>query len=87
MVTALELPDCQLEAGATGVTANIGGVIVTAPDCEALGAAIADKAATDWATAGQPVTQTRVAADHDGLIETAGDDIAEIILEIVRGAR
>jgi pimeloyl-ACP methyl ester carboxylesterase len=86
MVTAMQLPDCHPEAASPVVTANIGGVVLTAPDCDALAAAIADKAKADWGQLGQPVAQTRVAADHDGLVVKAGDQIAEVILGIVRRA-
>lgn len=87
LVTALRLPDCHAEAGATSVSADIAGVIVTAPDCEALGVAIADKADADWGQLGQPVSQTRVEADHNGLVQISGDQIADIILGIVHAAR
>lgn len=87
MVTAMQLPDCHPEAASPVVTANIGGVVLTAPDCDALAVAIADKAKADWGQLGQPVAQTRVAADHDGLVVKAGDQIAEVILGIVRRAR
>ncbi|HSV39304.1 MAG TPA: alpha/beta fold hydrolase [Nocardioidaceae bacterium] len=86
VVSALRLPDCYLEMGATEVTADIAGTVVTAPDCDALGAAIADKMRDDWRQLGPQVTDTRIDADHDGLTEQASAEIAALVLQIVTSA-
>ena len=83
VVSALALPDCQLEPGATSVTAEIAGTDVTAPDCGTLGIAIADKNKADWGQLGPQVTDTRIDADHDHLVRDAAEELAAIVLEIV----
>lgn len=86
VVSALAQPDCRLEPGATSVTADIAGTDVTAPDCEALGIAIADRNKADWGQLGSQVTDTRVDADHDNLPRDAAAAIAAIVLGIVASA-
>lgn len=83
VVTALADPDCRLEPGATSVTAEIGGTDVTAPDCAALGIAIADKNQADWGQLGSHVSDTRIDSDHEGLVADAAAEIASIVLDIV----
>ena len=80
-------PDCKPEPGATSVTAEIAGTDVTAPNCDALGIAIADKNKADWGQLGSQVTDTRIDADHDHLVRDAADEIAAIVLAIVQSAR
>jgi pimeloyl-ACP methyl ester carboxylesterase len=87
VVSALDQPECHLQPGAANVTAEIAGTDVTAPDCEALGVAIADKNRADWSRLGSPLTDTRIDADHDGLVAAASTQIAEIVLRMVATAR
>src|SRR5437868_5842946 len=47
----MQLPDCSVQTGDTTVTAEIGWTNVTAADCKALAAAIADKQRTRSASA------------------------------------
>lgn len=75
-------PDCLVEPGASGVSYGMGGQEITAPDCDTLLQKVADAGLADWATIGT-VTQTKVDADHDGLIRNAGQQIADLILEMI----
>ncbi|HJW21601.1 MAG TPA: alpha/beta fold hydrolase [Candidatus Limnocylindrales bacterium] len=75
-------PDCAVEPGATGVSYGLAGQEITAPDCDTLMRRIADTGLADWSTIGS-VTQSRVDADHDGLIGTAGPQIAELIIRLI----
>jgi pimeloyl-ACP methyl ester carboxylesterase len=86
LVTAMDYPDCAESPGAT-LSAEISGVIVVAPSCAGLATAIADKQVADWRAALPEVVQTRVDADHDGLVRAAGRHIAELILGLVAEAR
>jgi pimeloyl-ACP methyl ester carboxylesterase len=74
-------PDCTVEPGSS-VSYGMGGQEITAPDCETLFAKIADFDLTEWGTIGT-VRQTRVDADHDGLIRSAGPQIANLILGLI----
>ena len=85
-MSALADPDCLLEPGATSVTAEIAGTDVTAPDCAALGIAIADKNQADWGQLGPQVTDTRIDSDHNSLVADAAAEIASIVLDIVNSA-
>lgn len=58
-----------------------------AATCASLAAAIADKQFADWPAAFPKINQTRVDADHDGLLRAEGRRIAELILAMVEGAR
>ena len=87
VVSALDLPDCHLQPGATSVTAEIGGTDLTAPTCDALASAIADKMKADWGRLGPQVTSTRIQADHDHLVSDASTQIADLVLQIVTSAR
>lgn len=86
LVTAMEYPDCQESPSAT-LSANIAGTTVVAADCAGLATAIADVQIARWRPALPEITQVRVQADHDGLVVSEGRQIAELILEIVAGAR
>jgi pimeloyl-ACP methyl ester carboxylesterase len=86
LVTAMDYPDCRDSPAAT-LSANIAGTTVVGADCAGLAAAIADKQIADWAAALPEIEQTRVDADHDGLIVSEGNAIAELILQIVEDAR
>ena len=78
-------PDCLVEPGASGVSYGMSGQEITAPDCDTLFQKIADADVADWGTIGT-VTQTRVDADHNGLIREAGSQIAELILQLIGGS-
>jgi pimeloyl-ACP methyl ester carboxylesterase len=86
LVTAMDYPECVESPGAT-LSADISGVTILADTCAELAGAIADKQVADWSVALPQVIQTRVEADHDGLIWTEGRHIADLILEIVEAAR
>jgi pimeloyl-ACP methyl ester carboxylesterase len=77
-------PDCSIEPGASAVTYELGPHMLTAPDCAGLFQKIADAGAEDWKAMGT-VQQTRVDADHDGLIKGAGRQIAGLILDLIAG--
>lgn len=77
-------PDCAVEPGASGVSYGMAGQEITAPDCDTLLQKVADAGLADWGTIGT-VRQTRVDADHDGLIRSAGPQIADLIMELVAG--
>jgi pimeloyl-ACP methyl ester carboxylesterase len=83
IVSAMQLPDCSVAPGATSVTTDVSGVLLTAPDCDALASLIADKELNDWRQLGPQVTQTRVEADHDGLINEAMQQIVGIVLGVL----
>ncbi|HEX5015170.1 MAG TPA: alpha/beta hydrolase [Candidatus Limnocylindrales bacterium] len=85
LVTAMTYPECFDSPSAT-LSANIAGTTVVAPDCATLAAAIADKQAADWPAAFPQIKQTRIQADHDGLVRSAGDQIADLILAILDDA-
>ena len=63
------------------------GKFVTAKDWAALVEAFATAQYKGWSTVQPKLEQTRVAADHDGLIDRAGDQISTIILDVVEAAR
>jgi pimeloyl-ACP methyl ester carboxylesterase len=87
VVSAMQLPDCSVEPGAKTVTAEIGGTNVTAADCKALAAAIADKQRADWGRLGPQVTTLRVDGDHDHLIDEAPPEIVQLVQQMVTSAR
>ena len=86
LVTAMEYPDCQEAPGAT-LSASVGGTIVVAADCAGLAAAVADRQIAAWGAALPEIDQVRVAANHDGLVDSEGRQIADLILDIVEAAR
>ena len=86
LLTAMDYPECVDTPGAT-LSASISGVTVVAGDCASLATAIADKQGHDWPQAFPEIVQTRLAADHDGLIRAEGRRIAELILALVEEAR
>jgi hypothetical protein len=85
-VSAMLLPDCFLAPGATSVSADASGTLLTAPDCDALATLFADKNLSEWRQVGPQVKEVRLQADHDGLINQAGTEIIEIIHEILAAA-
>ena len=86
LVSAMEYPDCVDTPGAT-FSASISGVILVADSCANLATAIADKQFADWPAAFPAIVQTRVDADHDGLLRAEGRQVAALILALVEGAR
>ncbi|MGY2873099.1 pimeloyl-ACP methyl ester carboxylesterase [Marmoricola sp. URHA0025 HA25] len=87
VVTALQQPDCRLAEGEDHVSADIAGTDVIAPNCEALGIAIADRDRADWEQLGPQVTHTRIDADHEGLVSQALEQLTALVLDIVDAAR
>lgn len=86
LITAMEYPEC-IESPSATLSAEISGVTIVAADCAGLAAAIADKQMTDWPEALPEIEQTRVDADHDGLVRAEGRRIADLILALVEEAR
>lgn len=86
IVSAMRLTDCDPSKPSTLHT-NIEGQDVTAKDCATLAKRIAELQLHGWSTINPAIGQTMVQADHDGLIAEAGDQIASIILDLVRAAR
>lgn len=85
LISAMDYPDCEDTPGAT-LSASISGVTIVAGSCASLAAAIADKQFADWPAAFPKIVQTRVAADHDGLLRAEGRQIAGLILELIAAA-
>jgi len=83
-VSAMQLDDCSTAPGEKSVSYEVAGVILTAPDCEALATKIAEKNFRDWRQLGPQVKELRVQATHDGLIDQAGPEIITIIKGILR---
>jgi pimeloyl-ACP methyl ester carboxylesterase len=86
LVTAMDYPDCIDSPEAT-LSVISGGVMVVAGDCAGLATAVADKQVADWAAALPEIVQTRLDANHNGMISSDGRQIAALILEIVEAAR
>ena len=86
IVNAMVLADCVDAPGKTQ-HADISGTEVKAKDCASLAALIADMGLRGWSTLGPQVVQTRVQADHDGLIEQTGSEVSAVILEALEEAR
>jgi hypothetical protein len=86
IVSAMEFPDCDPTNPET-LSANLNGKYVTAKDCAALAEAFATAQHEGWSTVQPHLVQTRVEANHDGLIDQAGDQISTIILDVVEAAR
>jgi pimeloyl-ACP methyl ester carboxylesterase len=83
-VSAMHLDDCSTVPRKDLVSSEAAGVVVTAPDCEALATKIAEKNFRDWRQLGPQVRELRVQASHDGLISEAGLEIIKIIKGILR---
>ena len=86
LVTAMAYPDCEVTPSAT-LSASIAGTIVVAGSCEEFARAVADLQIQRWPEALPEIRQTRLDADHDGLIRSEGRTIAELILQLVEAAR
>ena len=86
LVTAMAYPDCADSPSAT-LSANVGGTTLIAADCAGLAGLIADKQIADWRAALPQIEQTRVDADHDGLIRSVGRQLVELLRPIIEGAR
>ena len=86
LVTAMTYPDCQDSPSAT-LSASIVGTTVVAATCAELAIVIADRQIADWSVVFPEITQTRIDADHNGMIRSDGQLIADLILEVVEEAR
>ena len=86
IVSAMDFPGCD-PAKPESLKANLNGRMVTAKDCKALAEFFATEQHMGWSTINPKLKQTRVEADHDGLIDHAGEQIRTIILEVVQTAR
>lgn len=86
IVTAMRLPECDPTNPET-LRTDIDGRIVTAKDCAALATLFASSQKQDWSTVNPGLEQTLVEADHDGLIDQAGNQIKALLLLLVRAAR
>lgn len=86
LVSAMEDPNCFDSPSATQ-SANLSGTTVVAADCAGLAAVIADFDLAGWREALPEITQTRIQADHNGMVRSEGRQIAELILQIVEVAR
>ena len=87
IVSAMIFPDCRLEPGESTVSYNLNGADVIAPDCQELATRVADVHAEGWIEVLPQLTQTRVQASHDELVNQAGFTIVEIIQEWWREPR
>ena len=86
IVSAMRFPECDPSDPST-LKASIGGRDVKAKDCADLAKQIADLQQKGWRTVNPKLEQTRVEADHDGLVDQGGDQISPIILDLVAQAR
>jgi pimeloyl-ACP methyl ester carboxylesterase len=86
IVSAMQFPGCS-KADPSTLHASIGGKEVTAADCSGLAGKIADLQRDGWSTVNPALQQIRVEADHDGLVDQAGDQIVREILDLVTAAR
>ena len=82
----MQFPDCDPSDPST-LRATVAGRDVKGKDCADLAKRIADLQQKGWRTVNPKMEQTRVDADHDGLIDEAGAQIASIILDLVAQAR
>jgi len=86
LVSAMRQPSCSPADPAT-LRADLNGRIVVAKDCSDLARIYAKDELDGWSMVNPKLEQTLVDADHDGLIEQAGDEVSPIILDLVRKAR
>jgi pimeloyl-ACP methyl ester carboxylesterase len=86
IVSALQFPECD-PANPDSLHVSISGRDVTAKDCATLATKIADLQQQGWSAVNPKLKQTLVDANHDGLIDQAGDQIKAIILDVVEAAR
>ena len=86
IVSAMSWPDCRLEPGESSVSYNMNGEDLIAPDCQQLANLIADTHAQGWVEILPQMTQTRVNASHDELINQAGAEVAEVIRGVIARA-
>lgn len=83
-VSAMQLNgDCAPAPGGDSVSYEAAGVVLTAPDCEALARKIAENNLSNWRQLGEQVREYRVQATHDALISEAGPEIVGIIRDIL----
>jgi pimeloyl-ACP methyl ester carboxylesterase len=86
LVTAMSYPSCS-PADPAALRADLNGRIVVAKDCADLARIYAKDELDGWSMVNPKLEQTLVDADHDGLIDEAGDQISKIILDLVRAAK
>ena len=86
IVSALQFPECD-PANPDSLHVSISGRDVTAKDCATLARKIAALQQQGWSAVNPKLKQTLVDANHDGLIDQAGDQIKAIILDVVEAAR
>ena len=86
IVSAMIFPDCQVAPGESSVSYNMNGADLVAPDCQQLATLVADEHAEGWAEILPQLTQTRVNASHDELINQAGFEVVEVIQAVVAEA-
>jgi pimeloyl-ACP methyl ester carboxylesterase len=86
IVTAMDLPGCDPSDPDTRHVV-IDGKDVIAKDCPTLADLIARAQLDGWSTINPKLEQTLVDAGHDGLIDAAGEEIADVIREVVLEAR
>jgi hypothetical protein len=65
----------------------IDGKDVIAKDCPTLADLIAQAQHEGWSKINPKLKQTLVDAGHDGLIDAAGKEIADVIREVIAEAR
>ena len=83
-VSAMQLEgDCAPAPDGNAVSYEASGVVLTAPDCDALARKIAESNLSNWRQLGDQVMEYRVQATHDGLISEAGPEIVRIIRDML----
>src|SRR5262245_50983092 len=86
IVSAMNLPDCVVEPGAT-ISAGYKASVVTAGSCDELAEKFADNEFRDWGQVQPSLSQVRLRATHGTLLVDAGDQIAQLIVYMARGIR
>jgi pimeloyl-ACP methyl ester carboxylesterase len=86
VITATVLPGCDPSDPDTRHVV-VDGKDVVATDCPTLAKLIAQAQLDGWSSVNPEAEQTLVEADHDLLLEQAGDQIADVILDVVQEAR
>ena len=86
LITAMQYPDCVDVPSAT-LSTNIEGRTVVAADCAGLAAAVADKQIADWKTVLPQIVQTRIEANHDGMVRSDRRQIVQLILQMIAATK
>jgi len=82
----MQYTDCVDVASATLSTNVEGRTLVTAA-WAGLATAVADKQIAEWKTALPRITQTRLEADHEGMLRSDGGQIAQLSLRVAAAAK